>query len=363
MKIIITADLHIHEWQEFATNESGHNSRMLAGVAIFRDLRKYAVKHNITNIIVAGDLFHKRGVIFTAAYNLVVDELAKLKKAGIKVWLLPGNHDQTDKSGTTDATEALVQAELAAGVKTERGWSIWDLGKRDELTVAAFSYNDRASELLERCDAANRILERSDAGGKIAIFHHGFQGARVGTSLEYEVKEPLKAKRLLGMQVDAIFSGHYHGHQAIKGHNNAWYIGSPMQNVRGEDRDKGFIVYDSSTATFERVRLERPEFVRCLEEEISSVADELRGNYVDVHHDPRSKGIERLKEELLSPAFGALGVKLVPIAKQKKAVKRIDIDLGTSQKEILKRYIKHTTGKHNKNLLNLGLDFLNKADQ
>lgn len=57
MKIIICSDLHLFNYKNFSHINAGYNSRMLIGIDVLTQIRKYAVKNNIKNILFCGDMF------------------------------------------------------------------------------------------------------------------------------------------------------------------------------------------------------------------------------------------------------------------------------------------------------------------
>lgn len=366
MKLVLVSDLHIHDWSEHRIIEGGVPSRLMHGVGVLEDVRVYCNEHDINVIIIAGDLFHKRNVIYTQPYQMVVDKLATMKRDGLTVLALDGNHDHGNKTGTIHTIDTLWSAELLdAAVPVQHGYASWELP--DGLTVHAFSYCDNRDLLMERVEKA--IANASPASTQIGVFHHGFKGARVGSALEYVVKEDVDANDF-AKAFDFIFSGHYHGRQHIGGLANALYLGSPMQMVRGEGKEeKGFTVYDSKTNTCELIPLDRPRFVKLsqasLDLDRAKAAKRISGNYVDYvyqtiegSHDNMIQALHRL---------GAAGVKLVPEPrKTKEAKKRLAIDPTLSPKKVLERYVAYrkddVKGLDQTELLRIGLDFYTRGD-
>lgn len=333
MKVAIFSDLHVHPFAEFA-NPMGLNvtDRLLDSVSVLKDVRKRCLEEGISVVLFGGDLFHRRGVVGVPAYGLVVNELVRWRKAGIEGIFLPGNHDQVDRAGTTDAVQALAKASLCRTVPAEGGSKTFRLG---DVEVAAFSYCDGREELERRLDREEKEAGR---GFRIGLFHHGFEGARVGTYLEYEVKEPISAKGVLGgRRFDVVLSGHYHGRQEIRGVRNGWYVGSPLEHVRGEqDEDKGFLIFDVSKGEIEVVPLRRPRFVSvCVDE--ADGWDDLFGNFVDVHG--VDDGGREEVEDVLKDA-GARGWKFVKEARPRPEDVAKVVDPKTPPNVALRRLLR-----------------------
>lgn len=285
MRVVLFSDLHAHAFPEFAKIvRPGVTDRLLDCTTVFSTIRKYCAKNRIEFVIFGGDLFQLRGVVRVPAYGLIVEELAAMKEAGITVVVVPGNHDQVDRAGEVDSIRALARAELIHETTQADGRLEVQLG---DLHVSGFAYCDSRAIFERRLDASEK--EFSSKASRIAVCHLGFKGARVGSHLEYQVKEPLDAKTLLpGRRLDHVFSGHYHGSQRIRGFENAWYIGSPLEHTRSDrdTGDKGFFDYDVEKNTFEQILIRRPRFMRVKASELGDLsAEAVEGNFLDVIRD------------------------------------------------------------------------------
>lgn len=364
MLIALVSDIHIHSWSEFSLIEDGVPSRLSHGVRVLVDVREYCNEHDIKHVIIAGDVFHKRNVIYTKPYQMVVEALQAFKRDGIEVYAVSGNHDQADKEGTVSTIDTFAAADLVTqGVPSSTGWQQWPL---PDVTVSAFSYCDNRDLLFERVEKAVAGCF-GDVPRHIGVFHHGFKGARVGSALEYVVKEDVDVADF-GNAFDFIFSGHYHGRQRIGDHAKACYIGSPMQHVRGEGpEDKGFMVYDSKTNTARLVPLVRPRFVKLTQELLASkprrAKQLISGNFVDFHYETWDAQLTASITKL-----GAAGVKLVPVKRKTTAKeRRLEVDPTLNVKTVLKRYIKYRKDdvKHldQAELLRIGLDLYNSGEE
>ena len=195
MRLAIFSDLHVHAWAEHSRDDDGAPSRLRHCVSVLRRVRWHCVEQGITEVLFGGDLFHKRGVLYTQAYNLVVEELAEWKRCGLRLGAGVGNHDLADRAGKVHALQALESAGLLHTVGGD-GWANWihHAAQEDEkdVVVTAIAYCPGAEELRRRTDAAleDRLTSFDMRDGfTVGLFHHGFKGARVGTSLEYMVKE------------------------------------------------------------------------------------------------------------------------------------------------------------------------------
>jgi len=365
MKIVVFSDVHVFPFVEHATLVDGVNSRLLDTLKVFEKARRYCKRHDIKHVVIGGDVFHKRGMVPTQALNLVVAELAAYKKRGIRVIVVDGNHDHADRGGMIHAVEALRSAGLVEAIPPGEGFGLWDLGG---VPMHGFSYCDDRTLFQKRIDDARKTTRERG----LAVFHAGFFGARVGTYLEYEVREPISAKKRIGNEWPLVLSGHYHSHQPIRGIENGWYIGSPMEFTRAsidELHDKGFMVVDLDSLTFEMIPLRLPKFLRIssMDFDLPGVLEDVAGNFVDVDVLP---GEENVVSESLRDA-GARAWKTIPRQKEEdeNRKERFSVDpsipprqalaalLETKEEEIAEK------GLSKKDLLDMGRLFLSKASE
>lgn len=350
MRLAVFSDLHVHAWQEHSVDRGGGvPSRLAHCVSVLRRVREYACDNGVDAVLFGGDLFHKRGVLYTLPYNLVVAELAAWRLHGLRLYANVGNHDAADRSGSVHALQALESAGLLRTVGSD-GWANWLLADEGrggaDVVVTAVAYCPGAEELRRRTDAA--LAARPDGSDHstpftVGLFHHGFRGARVGTSLEYVVKEDADPDEY-AKHFDVLCSGHYHAHQDIGTLGNAWYVGSPLEFVRGETSPKGFLVIDTDEATMERVDLDLPRFVKLTGAQIADpdfdVEAHVRGNYVDVVFDELPLPWEQVDATVRR--LGAEGTRACPTRADKlPKSSRLEVDPTLGDRQILEAYVDH----------------------
>lgn len=373
MKIAVFSDLHVHAWAEHSRDDGGAPSRLRHCVSVLEKVRLHCAAGDISHVLFGGDLFHKRGVLYTQAYNLVVEELARWRDAGIRLYANVGNHDAADRSGRVHALQALSSAGLLSTVGGD-GWANRGLTPRGklpsedtEVVVTMVAYCPDAAELRSRTDAAleTRAEAVEDGLFTIGLFHHGFRGARVGTSLEYVVKEDADPDEY-AKEFDVMLSGHYHAHQEIGSQGNAWYVGSPMEFVRGETSPKGFLVVDTEAAEIERVDVDLPRFVKLTGDQIADddfdVEDHVRGNFVDVVFDELPMLWEFAVETLHK--LGAEGVRACPQRADKlPKSSRLEVDPTAGDRQLLEAYMDHVgvDPSERSELLSVGLELLEEG--
>ena len=366
MKLAIFSDLHVHAWGEHSRDDGGAPSRLRHCVSVLERIRGYCDEHGIHNVLFGGDLFHKRGVLYTLPYNLVVAELASWRGCGIRLLANVGNHDLADRAGKVHALQALASAGLLHTVGGD-GWDNWTIRSEVEderdVHVTAVAYCPGADELRRRTDVAlgDSESDREDTF-TVGLFHHGFRGARVGTSLEYVIKEDADPDEY-AKHFDAMFSGHYHAHQEIGTQGNAWYVGSPMEFVRGEVSPKGFLVLDTEEGEIERVDLDLPRFVKLTGAQIGDedfdIEAHVRGNFVDVVFDELPLPWDTVEANLRK--LGAEGARACPTRADKlPKSSRLEVDPTAGDRQLLEQYMEHVgvDPSERDDLLRTGLELL-----
>ena len=359
IRYCLIADLHVHPWTEHSTlDKDGVPSRLrdclrVLEVALSRDSIE---EHGYDAVVLAGDIFHKRGSIATQAFNLVTELLAKAKHDNlIEVFAAVGNHDQADKAGTIHPLQAWQSAGLL---------ELIDDNKRHGTHLHGISYCDSREDFEQRLDA----LEKPK--GAVLICHHGFSDARVGGSLEFIVKEDISPEAFKGRDFRFVFSGHYHRRQPIGSGivDNAMYIGSPLEHVRGDHdpEGKGFLVYDTETNDTLLVPIKAPQFVQLTQNRIHKEKwKHVKGNFVDVIYEELPCDPNTYRDRLIEA--GARGVKMLPQPKKREAVKRMDINLGMDARTLLSTYMKNTKqqleGLDEAEVLRTGLSLLSEIQK
>ena len=105
-KIAHLSDLHLQYRSSRLTTESGINLREMDGYLSFATCVNEIINENCDAAIVAGDVFHIpnpsiRAIIFAQK------QFRKLADAGVKVYILAGNHDSLDVVGDIAASKVL----------------------------------------------------------------------------------------------------------------------------------------------------------------------------------------------------------------------------------------------------------------
>lgn len=220
--MIIFTDLHLRE--ESAATVLGE---VLPGIL------QAALAHNDLDVVFLGDWWHVRNRIPVVLLNAVDAELARWGAAGVRLRVLPGNHDQVDVAGRNalEVFDRLPHVSVYT-VPTRDADGLWVPYRKsvDELTRLV-TYGQ--SEALK-------------AGDQPAVLfgHFGVTGALKGVNIYDDDGVPLEA--LQGWPM--VLLGHYHRRQQL---GNVQYIGSPWETRADEMGDpKGYARLVDGQLTF-----------------------------------------------------------------------------------------------------------------
>jgi DNA repair exonuclease SbcCD nuclease subunit len=236
MKILLTSDQHWHVFKDFdRLTKDGKSYRLSLYERTHEFIRAYCDKNKIKHWVDAGDMFHSRESISVPVLDLMGKQLKYNKLSGIKQFFLKGNHDTSNKSGDISSLNILSEY---GEVINER--SVVDLNLMDGVE----SY----VHFIPWDNNLNFVEEINKVKTNLVIAHRMIEGS-------HSNKITLDGESLSGLnysQFDYIFMGHVHEYQKIN--DKTFYIGSLISNnFNDKDQEKGFLVYDFNTKTFERV--------------------------------------------------------------------------------------------------------------
>ena len=294
MKVALYSDLHAHPYNNGTILEHGVNSRVMDAARVIEQVYSHALSNEIDHVIFGGDLFDRRKSIDVNTYNTIHQFISEWSRQVSSI-MIPGNHDQANKSGTVHALERFHSTDCV--VISQPRWC--DLGEGVHLFGVPY-YDD--GELIARY-IEEGLKEKPEGTNHILLIHYGIEGAKVGPS-DYILPCELKLPMLQLDEWDIVFSGHYHIGQQLG--SKFHYIGSAMQH-RWDDVgfEKSFVVYDSEDNSISRIPVEAPCFIEIRDKtknhEVSNCFVRIIRNY-DIDEDKKKKIEEKLKER------GALSV-------------------------------------------------------
>ena len=188
----------------------------------------------VEDLWIVGDLVDNDR-LDAVVYKAVVAALANAVRRGLRVFLVPGNHEMHDAAGAHYILEGLSSlpgvtvcagSELAP-IKVGHGVNLWPLAARSD---------DAAVEIIR---AANR---KADPRRDFLVIHQQILGAANGTWIAPSGISPADYNHF-----GYVIAGHFHRPQQFQGGR---YLGAPMQFNYGDAGEaRGFYVATWSTDT------------------------------------------------------------------------------------------------------------------
>lgn len=229
MKKLFTADIHLSLYQSDKL-KNGISQRLSDIFNSLNQMVKYARDNEIKEIVIGGDLFNDKNLVYTKPYTMFIDFLEENRDITFRI--ISGNHDMDSSS---DDQVSLV--------KTVRGSNVIGIVKSAQFqNVTYIPYTKNIAEEI-------KIAEAND----ILISHFGLNEAQLSSGIS--IVSDVSLKDLTKFKL--VLLGHYHKAQQIKTHKtNVYYVGTPFEKDWNEKHQiKRFLVYDTETLQVESVPL------------------------------------------------------------------------------------------------------------
>ena len=381
MKLIATADWHIHEFADFSrtlgVSWSNHsqrfievddseskpmNSRLFNILNGLCDIRDYAQAHNITQVINAGDVFHKRGSISVTAFNAMHKVLESFYRQGISMYIIAGNHDQVDASVSPE-TSIHTFKDIACVIEKPQIMSIAQ--GMDTLDLVLVPYSKDKKFILE---SIHDLKYQVSSKKSILVAHLGVTGGTVGSGM-YMMSDEYSMKELEYDKWKFVILGHYHQPQMLE--YNTVYCGTPVQNTFNDELPddykadainpgcglNGFYVLDTDLdntdpKSMQFVPVNAPRFIT-----VHSI--------VQMQHYPQSnffriKATSQEADEVISSTEESTNVR-VEVEKDYDQISRSNIGLCDTLEDAVKKYAQENYHGSDTSVLKTGLDILHSV--
>lgn len=314
MKILIYADLHIYNHHKMPIN-----SETALGVLDY--IKEYSEENNISKIVCAGDFFHTKAKSYAPHVVQAWLRIKDINKLGIDQYLIVGNHDMAMPNTSMNS----ILFVFSNYSKIIPDYYFEDIG---DTRVHFLSYTTvpfdnfifsktKKNVLIGHLDVIGFKMSngyRADSGFKIADFD----------------------------KFDLVFSGHYHSHQIME---NIVYVGSPYQTSFAErDQNKGFIVFDTDSFTWEFVETPSAPKYKIIEiEDIEEINEKVSNDFIRIKLANNEISKTKLKEKLFE--MGAISVDIVPKEDAHEIQQYYEKDIGDSPSQIAREYLKSLSNK------------------
>lgn len=222
---------------------------------IFRQLIQVCEDFKTNRIICGGDIFTNRSAQPMICLTDWKDILDMLRKAGVCLDVIPGNHDKTDPDDERSYLDVYSYPEVILHRKGES----CIIGGHVFVFVPYFT----DEKWLEEFQKADEIRESQFAEGDVEedacsflITHSGFDGVKNNDGSE--VKSIIKPSMF--SEYTKVLIGHYHN--ASKVGDNVYYTGSAYQGNFGESiKDKGFtVIFDNGS--IQNIHSRFPKYIK-----------------------------------------------------------------------------------------------------
>lgn len=220
MKYLMFTDIHFGK----SANSDTHLQYCTNTVDTICD---YTTQNEVDAIIMLGDWFDNRNTINIKTNSVATACINKLSNLNIPVYMLVGNHDCYLRNSRR--IHSLEQYKPYNNINIIEDITIINDG---DFALIPFLY-DEENDLISKTKA-------NYAAGHLEI--EGFSEGHLTQTIT------------MFKHFKQTFSGHFHDYQK---RSKIEYIGNPFQMSFGErnDRDKGFIIFDSATGTSEKIKL------------------------------------------------------------------------------------------------------------
>lgn len=295
---------------------------------VFPILEKAVLVDPEKRIICLGDFYHIRYTINVGLQNRVYDLLDKWISKGIRIEMIPGNHDQINEKGDNALTI------LAWNDGNYHGIYVYDKPTIDYNFMGGtyLPYRKNSKEIFD-------FLEKNKVNIVYPIFmHQGIQGATMNNGFRDE------NGMLLPNWVNGLtLSGHYHKAQQL---SNVYYVGSPYQIDRGESNEnKCYLKYAEGRLTAVPLSC-GPRYYKLENTPPGTTINAKKGDEVRIKA-PSGIDIVSYRKSFVIPE----GVELIIEQDSEEYVNRLNLDKSATLEDYAKSYVDEFSGDLDKNVL------------
>lgn len=356
-------DNEVLRYKEVSTEDTENddykemNSRLFNILNGICDMRDYCLKNNITDVLMAGDMFHKRSNIEVVVFNATYKVLDSFYNCGITLHAISGNHDQVDASKVPVSAIHSFK-EIIHVIEKPEYFTLKD------VEVVAIPYSKDKSFVLQSIEELRDKC--NDPDNAILMCHLGLTGGKVGSGM-YVMSDEYNLGDLQYDHWKYVVCGHYHQPQVLE--YNTIYCGTPVQNsfndeLPWKDGYNGFFVVDTDKRwDIEFVPIKAPRFitVSSAEELEHYDADILNSNYVRVR--ASADDVEEIKDTLEDILGDSSQEVRLELEKTYEKDDRSDIGVAMSFEDTIKTYVEEKYSKDNKSeVIDIGLSILAEAE-
>jgi exonuclease SbcC len=211
---------------------------------LFIDLKKLKLNNNNTIIVVTGDIMHDKSVLTGESVNLLKEFFIGLTNIATTVCII-GNHDINLNSKSLDSVSPVI------GSAFDTKHPVYTL-----LDDCVYEYNNIRFGVTTIFTDMVTPCKKKKGKINIGLYHGMLNGCSVDTGLKISNTNLFKIKDFK-QYYDYTLLGDIHRHQYLDKEKTIWYVGSVLQQNRGESlKDHGFELLNLETkkSKFHRVK-------------------------------------------------------------------------------------------------------------
>lgn len=261
MRVLHTSDWHVGRTVRGLSRDDEHR-------AVLVEITDIVARERIDLVLVAGDVFD-HAVPGAGAEQIVYEALLAMTKAGAKVAMVAGNHDNQRKFEAVRPLLALASVAAEGSIVPASEGGCIELGLRggEVARLAMIPWASqrgvvRAADLMEREQAEHQNKYRDywrrisdalcagfDTRAVNILLSHVCVGSAIpggGERSSEMIEGYFVDSQNIPVTVQYAALGHIHRGQAVPAPCPAWYSGSPLQLDFGEQSDaQGVLVFEA----------------------------------------------------------------------------------------------------------------------
>lgn len=214
------------EWRYVVFTDLHVSSKTIDRALVLLDRVRETAKHFSCPVICLGDFWEQRASLTVRHLDLIQREFEKWGAEGVKLIMIPGNHDQVSMDGAVNA------------VRIFDGF--------EHISVATEPYADPERKLAfipwrEEAGKQEETFALLPGDGWTIFAHAEVKGALANSGKPAAGRVTCET---IEAHARACYVGHYHKRQKLG--DRTWYIGSPFEMNFGErDEPHGIAIVDS----------------------------------------------------------------------------------------------------------------------
>lgn len=304
-KYVVVSDIHAHNWSLFSKIlPNGVNSRLQIILSEMERAASVGLEKGAKFMVMAGDLFHLRGVMDPEVLNPTRASIEKILTK-MDILAIPGNHDL--KSRDT--------SELSSAIENMNGWVVKGTnGESHEFRVinepttidfkdALLGFVPWRYEKAGVLDGLNTLKAHKNHERMDVFIHYGIDGV-----LPMLSGNELTPKELTDFGFNRVFAGHYHNFKTFYG--GICSIGAIAHHHWGDISTRsGFLIIDSTDKSILQIPSKAPYFIDVSGMDEDSLIMACQGNYVRYRgEEMTTRELAELKQTFID--YGACGVSI-----------------------------------------------------